>query len=312
MSSNAATARRTIAPIVLVLMCAACGDDPVNPASLSPCRSETLAFAITGGTSPTISWSPNCRLNGLVVVHQGPTASEGPEWFIGVNGAVDAGLISPVRYGALPAGARQVSAPRPLVAGTTYRVLVGYTPPQPEPWTFSAVTNAFTLCGRSSGRCATDGMEYFIAPSPEGLRFDVVAARPSTARGDTARFVARVTNPGVSTVAWLGCGAAFLVLQRPGMRLDLPIGACAVGDSIFLAPSESRMTSRSLGSSRWAPGVTAASRRAAGTSPSARCCGTRDAASGARRRAGHSSNVPPPTVSAFSRDRGAGGLTARV
>ena len=95
---------------------AGCGDDdPAGPDGLSRCTGD-LVVSVSGGTTPTISWTPACAAYALIV-EEG--ASD--RWFLRATSA--AGIAPGVRYGTVPPGASGDGEPAvPLVAGRTYDV----------------------------------------------------------------------------------------------------------------------------------------------------------------------------------------------
>ena len=118
--------RRTFWLAVLSCTPTACSSDPTSPAGPLPECTGPVSIEVSSGTSPTIDWSPACRLFFLIV-------ELGAEdyWLVITDGAN--AIAPPVRYGVLPAGARQRDPATPLEAGQTYDVNVGrWTGPGPE------------------------------------------------------------------------------------------------------------------------------------------------------------------------------------
>ena len=100
-----------------LLLLDGCGsdDDPVGPPNdLSPCTGP-VSVTISSGSTPTFSWTPACTIQFLIVEEN---ASD--RWDLT---ALDGRGIAPgVRYGVVPAGARQSDPPIPLAAGKMHEV----------------------------------------------------------------------------------------------------------------------------------------------------------------------------------------------
>lgn len=75
---------------------------------------ESIEFEVTGGTSPVISWQPECKLHELAVMDR--------EWMY-VFWSVDGELTPPIRYGVVPKGGTPSPPARPLHADSTYLLL---------------------------------------------------------------------------------------------------------------------------------------------------------------------------------------------
>ena len=119
----------TAALIVATSLLAACGDeDPTEPeATACTPATGTVTATVGSGTSPQFDWDPACAV-ALVLVE----GSGGDTWIIGTDDATwstpeQANLIEPpVTYGAasLPVGVQTEYGPDPLVAGTTYDLIL--------------------------------------------------------------------------------------------------------------------------------------------------------------------------------------------
>ena len=80
-----------------------------------------LGITVSGGLTPTISWTGGGAV-GLTVA----TVGEPPSLMWGIVSTDPAtGFGSPVTYGQAPSGAVEMGAAEPLVAGTTYQVIIG-------------------------------------------------------------------------------------------------------------------------------------------------------------------------------------------
>lgn len=99
-------------PLVLGAAAAlACGTDvPFVPEPPAFCESA-VTMQVAGGTTPTISWSPACRVTRLTVVQGTDTV-----WYIRALDGLDPGL----RYGTAPYGSQIFVDAKPLAAGASY------------------------------------------------------------------------------------------------------------------------------------------------------------------------------------------------
>ena len=108
-------AGRWIPAFLVAFTAAGCGDS-TGPSGAACAGSVDVS--VSSGTTPTISWMPNCRL-WLV----GVEGEDGDVWVILTPGRN--GISSGVRYGRVPSGATSDGPAVPLVAGRTYDVFVG-------------------------------------------------------------------------------------------------------------------------------------------------------------------------------------------
>jgi hypothetical protein len=113
-----------LAGLLLVAACGSGGGSTGPGQPLPECTGD-VSIQVSTGTQPTFSWTPACRLFFLNVE---PATSGGDLWPVISRGA---NRIAPgVKYGVVPAGAEQLQAPVPLVAGQSYKVaLARYTGP---------------------------------------------------------------------------------------------------------------------------------------------------------------------------------------
>jgi hypothetical protein len=113
--------RQVWTAIVLLLLIrgvAACSDEPTEPSELPECTQEVV-LRVGEGTTPSFSWTPACKLFFLLVE---PAQGGEDLWSIITPGGNRLG--PPVRYGIIPPDAEELVAPRPLLRGTTYNVVV--------------------------------------------------------------------------------------------------------------------------------------------------------------------------------------------
>ena len=105
----------------------ACGGDPdpVSPISVPTC-SGPVEVTVSGGTTPTFTWTPACTVH-ILLVEQGAT----DRWFLVATS--EGGIAPGVRYGIVPAGAEQAEPAIPLTAGRTHDVTLygsaAFSPP---------------------------------------------------------------------------------------------------------------------------------------------------------------------------------------
>ncbi len=103
-------------PRALLALVASVGcSDSTGPGSGGLCTSD-VAVTVSAGTTPRFTWTPACRVLGLLVEED---ASD--MWFLDGTGA---GIASGVTYGSVPSGASQESPALPLLTGTTYEVIL--------------------------------------------------------------------------------------------------------------------------------------------------------------------------------------------
>ena len=106
---------------MLVWSAVACGKSTAPLVTLRPCEGP-LTVAVSSGMHPSISWTPQCTVNRILV--DDPT--------LGVNrypsnwGVMQStGQFGPpVEYGIAPDGASTFESPRPLEMNRTYTVTV--------------------------------------------------------------------------------------------------------------------------------------------------------------------------------------------
>jgi len=107
---------RFYAPLTFALIGSiACSSDVTSPGSGAPCTGD-VAITVSAGTTPRFTWTPACRVLGLLV-EQGSS----DRWFVEATGA---GIGSGVTYGVEPPGGSEDGPAIPLVSGTTYDVIL--------------------------------------------------------------------------------------------------------------------------------------------------------------------------------------------
>ncbi|MEX2110139.1 MAG: hypothetical protein WD802_06030 [Gemmatimonadaceae bacterium] len=101
--------------VVVFLASVSCSNYVSGPETSGPCTTD-VSVTVSAGTTPTFTWTPACRVIGLLV-EEG--ASD--RWLLEATGA---GIAPGVTYGSVPAGASEDAPAIPLVSGTTYEVIL--------------------------------------------------------------------------------------------------------------------------------------------------------------------------------------------
>ena len=86
----------------------------------TPECADRVTVTITTGTTPTFTWTPDCPIVTIAVVSADRLTFF---WAVGTIGADR--MHAPIAYGVIPAGGQQSTPPKPLQAGTTYRLQLG-------------------------------------------------------------------------------------------------------------------------------------------------------------------------------------------
>lgn len=109
-----------VAGLSLMLAAAlACSSDPDDGA----CGEEELAFAVTPGISPSISWAPSCGIAQFRIIRN---SNDTEIWaFVASENSV----LPAVAYGQTPVGATQTNPPETLIFEETYTVRVAVLDP---------------------------------------------------------------------------------------------------------------------------------------------------------------------------------------
>lgn len=120
MNRVTATPRRYARGLLVCLgpFIGACGDGPTAPRECE----QSVTVTVGSGTSPEISWTPECGALALRIQEVGdPTVPFGFMWeLVGAASPIH----PPVRYGDVPGGSIEVAPATPLVRGSTYRANV--------------------------------------------------------------------------------------------------------------------------------------------------------------------------------------------
>ena len=113
---------RALSVIVLslaTLSIGACVDGTASSTRTGTCAATFVASA-SAGTTPTFTWTPAvCNVSTVVVTTSGGTSAI--QWSVGAATNV---IASGVKYGVVPPGAEESAPATPLVAGTTYQLLL--------------------------------------------------------------------------------------------------------------------------------------------------------------------------------------------
>ena len=109
--------------VVGMLVCSmvACGKSTAPLVTLRPCEGP-LTVAVSSGMHPSISWTPQCTLNRVLVDDPTLGVNRYPSnWGV----TLSTGQFGPpVEYGIVPDGASTIESPRPLETNRTYTVTV--------------------------------------------------------------------------------------------------------------------------------------------------------------------------------------------
>src|SRR5215510_92513 len=109
--------------VVGILVCStvACGKSTAPLATLPPCEGP-LTVAVSPGMHPSISWTPQCALNRILVDDPSLGLDRFPSnWYV-VRRTGQFG--PPVEYGIAPDSASESELQLPLEMGRTYHVTV--------------------------------------------------------------------------------------------------------------------------------------------------------------------------------------------
>ncbi len=102
-----------VAVLVAVLSASACGGGSTSSVNSNALCTSVVFADITAGTTPTITWTPSCRVAFISIAN----ANNGDvQWAVGLP----AGFSPPVKYGVAPTGATTSTGPITLVTGTAY------------------------------------------------------------------------------------------------------------------------------------------------------------------------------------------------
>jgi hypothetical protein len=123
---------------MLVYSTVACGKSTAPLTTLGPCEGP-LTVAVSTGMHPSISWTPQCARNRILVDDPSAGVDRFPSnWGV----ALSTGQFGPpVEYGVAPDDASAIEVPRPLEIGRTYSVTVLRTA---GPVTLSSGSATFT------------------------------------------------------------------------------------------------------------------------------------------------------------------------
>ena len=111
-------------PVLGLALCALTRCTDSSGPNLGPC-SGPVAVTATASLSPTLSWTPNCLVDQLIVEESLPPSVGGVHtvWFISAR-TLGEGAAAPLRYGRVPASMQDVVAAQPLAMGHSYRIRV--------------------------------------------------------------------------------------------------------------------------------------------------------------------------------------------
>ena len=123
---------------ICIIIFLSCSDDDsaTNPEEIPDCTGD-VEISVSSGTTPTFSWTPECKIFFLLVE---PAESGTDLWSIITEGS---NSISPgVKYGEVPEGAQERFGAVELVVGNQYKVvLYRYTGPDPQDGSLVGIKN---------------------------------------------------------------------------------------------------------------------------------------------------------------------------
>lgn len=101
--------------LVLLLVCwlTACNEESTNPTG---CPGHVVLDVSTGST-PTFTWTTGCEATALTVFDR----TGAPLWAIA---PLNNRILSPVTYGVVPTGVREIHPPEALQTGTEYNLFL--------------------------------------------------------------------------------------------------------------------------------------------------------------------------------------------
>lgn len=139
--------------LILLLPLGACDDDTTGPEEVAGTDATTsVEVDVSGGATPTFSWSPDCEAALLLVEGD----FEGDTWHITTDEATwdDAAqanrIRSSVTYGTVPAGVDERYGPLTLVEGRQYQVLLWRISPDGDNAGCTATYQDACMIGRAS------------------------------------------------------------------------------------------------------------------------------------------------------------------
>lgn len=90
-----------------------------------PMCAAPVTLTFTASPAPTLSWTPNCLVDHVLVEEPLPPSVGGSHFIWQINGRSDGqGAAAPLEYGTVPASMQELIAAEPLQAGHSYRVRI--------------------------------------------------------------------------------------------------------------------------------------------------------------------------------------------
>lgn len=114
-----------LAALAMVAVGGCSDDEAVAPEVLCTDEITSVDVTVSGGTNPTVSWSPACDVAMFLVEGEG-----GDVWLVSTDDdnwddpARSNRISPPVRYGVVPSGVDELWGPEALEAGSPYQVVL--------------------------------------------------------------------------------------------------------------------------------------------------------------------------------------------
>ncbi|MGH8543576.1 MAG: hypothetical protein ACREX3_08085 [Gammaproteobacteria bacterium] len=111
--------------LIAVVLAAGAGCNTASGPDLPMC-SGSVVLTLNVSPTPTLVWTPNCRVDHVLVEVPLPPSSGGGSdvtWQIAVL-AEGQGVVAPVPYGVVPPSMQELVAAEPLQAGAFYRIRI--------------------------------------------------------------------------------------------------------------------------------------------------------------------------------------------
>jgi hypothetical protein len=90
-----------------------------------PMCSAPVTLTFTASPTPTLSWTPNCLVDHVLVEEPLPPSVGGSNFIWQITARSDGqGAAAPLEYGAVPGSMQELITAEPLEAGHSYRVRI--------------------------------------------------------------------------------------------------------------------------------------------------------------------------------------------
>ena len=111
--------------LIALMLAAVAGCDSSSGPDLSMC-SGSVALTLNVSPTPTLSWTPNCRVDHVLVeIPLPPSTGEGSDVTWQIAARIEGqGAAAPLPYGVVPLSMQELVAAEPLQAGAFYRIRI--------------------------------------------------------------------------------------------------------------------------------------------------------------------------------------------